>query len=89
MLSMLYIILSVCSAFAKNTKCRISAPIINEINFFLPVTKSPNHTGLICVKKIPTRLGYAWAPLMKYTVNRQCKCSFSFNEMLDTESFKL
>ncbi len=31
--------------------------------FFLPVPKSPNHTGLICVKKIRNRLGHAWAPL--------------------------
>jgi hypothetical protein len=30
---MRYIILSVCSAFAKNTKWRLSAPIINKINF--------------------------------------------------------
>ncbi len=31
---MRYIIWSVCSAFAKNTKWRISTPIINKINFF-------------------------------------------------------
>ncbi len=56
---MRYIILSVCSAFAKNTKCRISAPIINEIIFFSPVPRSPNHMGLICVKNPHS----TWAPL--------------------------
>jgi hypothetical protein len=62
MLSMCYTIFSVCLALAKNTKWRISAPIINKIHFS-PVLKSPNHMGLICVKKIRFRLGHARAPV--------------------------
>jgi hypothetical protein len=29
----------------------------------LPVPKTPNHTGLLYVKKTHTQLGHAWAPL--------------------------
>jgi hypothetical protein len=65
MLSMRYIILSVCSAFAKNTKCRLSAPIIKKEKKFSPVPKSPNLTGVLYVKKLTLDLvfGHAWAPL--------------------------
>jgi hypothetical protein len=31
--------------------------------FFSPVLKSPNHTGLLYVKKTHPRLGHAWVPL--------------------------
>ncbi len=61
---MRYIILSVCSAFATSTKWRISAPIVNKINFFRQSPKSPNHTGLQSVKKTHPRLGHAWTPLI-------------------------
>ncbi len=48
--------LSVCSALAKNTKWRISAPIINKNKFFSPVPKSPDHTCLLYVKNLPSTM---------------------------------
>ncbi len=64
---MRYIILSVCSAFAKNTKCRISAPVINEINYFCQSRSHLTIRSDLC-KKISTRLGHAWAPLTLYII---------------------
>jgi hypothetical protein len=54
MLSMRYIILSLCSAFTKNTKWQMSAPIINKIFFF--------RVSALCKKTHPW-LGHARAPL--------------------------
>jgi hypothetical protein len=62
MLSMRYIIVSVCSAFAKNTKLRISAPIIKKKkNSASPQVTWPYGSDLC--KKICPLLGHAWAPL--------------------------
>jgi hypothetical protein len=47
-------------------------PIIDpnhkENKFFSPVPKSPNHAGLLYVKKNRPRLGHAWAPLRRSEV---------------------
>jgi hypothetical protein len=59
---MRYIILSVCSVFAKSTKWRISDPVIKKKKIS-PVPKSPDNTCLLYVKKTHPRLGHAWAPL--------------------------
>ncbi len=50
--------------------------------FFLPVPKSPNQTGLICVKKIRTRLGHAWAPLISEILTKNCsKINTGYNSI--------